>query len=84
MMAELKPCPFCGGKAFRWQCTPDGKYKTILIERVYGLMTNHFLVECTQCGIRTKVYATSKGCFNAWNRRYTPPTEIDFDYGAED
>ena len=83
-MAELKPCPFCGGKAFRWQCTADGKYKSILCERVYGVMTNHYMIQCTQCGIGTKVYATSKRCFNAWNRRYTPPSESDFDYGAED
>ena len=83
-MDELKPCPFCGGEAFRWHCTPDGYYKSILCEIVRGMMTNHYLVECTQCGIRTKVYATSKGCSKVWNRRYEPVAEIDFDYEAED
>ena len=68
-MAELKPCPFCGGEAFRWHCTPDGKFNSIVTERIRGYETTHYKIECKRCGCRTKVYATNKGCFNAWNRR---------------
>ena len=69
-MTELKPCPFCGGKAFAWYCTPDGKYKAASgLQKLHGMNTTHHLIECTHCGIRTKIFATKKGAFNSWNRR---------------
>lgn len=68
-MADLKPCPFCGGGAFAWHCTPDGKYKACGEQKLHGMTTTHYLIECKYCGIRTKVYASKRGAFNAWNRR---------------
>ena len=72
-MAELKPCPFCGGKA---------KY-------VYAMPYN--AVKCRKCNTWGKtvldIYEQQDGkqaAIEAWNRRYTPASEIDFDYGAED
>ena len=76
-MVELKPCPFCGGEA---------DYRT----ENFGARV---WVKCVICGVSTSRYDTNmivdgKGgkdwATKAWNRRYTPPSEIDFDYGAED
>lgn len=58
-MAELKRCAHCGGKALVHRCAANG--------RSYDV--THLYIECEKCGIRTKVYATDKGAFNAWNRR---------------
>ena len=67
---ELKPCPFCGEKAFAWFCTFNGKHKAKSgTQKLWGMPTDHYLIECKRCGIRTKVYASKKGAFNAWNRR---------------
>ena len=69
-MAELKPCPFCGGKALAWYCTFDGKHKALNgTQKLWGMQTDHHLIECNRCGIRTRVYKTKKGAFNTWNRR---------------
>lgn len=71
-MAELKPCPFCGGKAKAYKCDATGQYYTEVhdfIKRLAGRDLTHRFIKCYKCGIRTKVYATDKGAFNAWNRR---------------
>ena len=68
-MAELKPCPFCGSKAEHWYCSFDGKHISDTIKVLWGMECNHHMIKCSKCGIRTKVYATNKGCFNAWQRR---------------
>ena len=70
-MADLKPCPFCGGNnAFAWYCTLDGKHKAASGTQIlWGMKADHHLIECKRCGIRTRVYGTQKGAFNAWNRR---------------
>ena len=59
-MKELKPCPFCGGKA--------------LIQsesRVYG--DNHvstgLFVECVSCGAGTRLYTLASLATEAWNKR---------------
>ena len=71
-MSELKPCPFCGGKA---------KY-------IYQIPYN--VVKCTKCKVFGKTivdsYEQRDGkveAIKAWNKRYTPPEEINFDYEAE-
>ena len=61
-MAELKPCPFCGGAAMRMNC--DGKGQPIA-----KWLEIHYVVRCLKCGIRTNTYQTKKGAINAWNRR---------------
>lgn len=55
-MAELKPCPFCGGEA---------KY----METMEGIFISRF-VTCTKCGIETKRnYPRKNGAIKAWNTR---------------
>lgn len=53
-MAELKPCPFCGGEAetsrglHRYDC--------------WG-------VWCPECKVRTDLYLSEREAAEAWNRR---------------
>ena len=55
-MAELKPCPFCGGEA---------KYMNI----TEGIFISRF-VTCTKCGIETKRNYFRRGeAIKAWNTR---------------
>ena len=58
-MAELKPCPFCGGKAFLseylYSCEP-------------GRCTTQF-VEFNGCHTTTYEYNTEEEAIEAWNRR---------------
>ena len=41
-MAELKPCPFCGGKAF---------YHTVSIFSGHNDVGYYFSIKCEACGI---------------------------------
>lgn len=59
-MAELKPCPFCGGKAY------------ISKEDCYGYDDNDYMVFCDKCGLQlgfTMQYDTEAEAIEAWNRR---------------
>ncbi len=55
-MAELKPCPFCGGEA---DCS-----KNVLHNNQY-----EWAVECIECGAFTDCFATEEEAIEAWNRR---------------
>lgn len=69
-MAELKPCPFCGGIPKVHACDASGAFYAGLETAVlYGRVTKHRLIRCSKCGIRTKAYLTENGLFKAWNRR---------------
>lgn len=69
-MAELKPCPFCGGKAKIYVCDGNGSFfADIGTKMFYGREMTHCLVMCHRCRIRTGAYLTRRGAFNAWNRR---------------
>lgn len=69
-MEGLKNCAHCDGEAEHYYCTPDGKHiSPIKNYKLWGQKTSHNIIRCKKCGIQTKVYATEKGCFNAWNRR---------------
>ena len=69
-MADLLNCAHCGGEAKHFFCTPNGQHLWNVDNAVIcGQKTSHNVIICSKCGIRTKVYATKKGCFNAWNRR---------------
>ena len=73
-MAELKPCPFCGGEA--------------VLEHDY-CARGYSYVRCGKCGVKGFMFcmkfnkSSDEEAIEAWNRRYTP-SEIDFDYEAED
>ena len=74
-MTELKPCPFCGGKAKVMACDGAGTYYTdVGTEQFMGRKMSHCLVHCKRCGVKTKAYLTRRGVFNAWNRRVTDET----------
>ena len=54
---ELKPCPFCGGKAncydFAWMVESN----------------KDWTVECTNCGAIIPPYGIKEESIEAWNRR---------------
>lgn len=67
---ELKPCPFCGGKAKVKVCDGAGMYYTDIGTDCYcGRKMSHCLVRCEKCHTKTKAYLTRRGLYNAWNRR---------------
>lgn len=69
-MSELKPCPFCGGKAEIWVCDGAAMYRgKIGAVIVAGRQMTHKMISCCKCGVKTKPYLTERGVFNAWNRR---------------
>lgn len=60
-MAELKPCPFCGGEAE--------------IEHIFRFGTDYSFVRCVKCRVITKpiiksfLYSSDERAAEAWNRR---------------
>lgn len=67
---ELKPCPFCDGKAKVKVCDGAGCFYTDIGTEMYlGRKMTHCLIRCEKCGVKTKAYLTRRGVFNAWNRR---------------
>ena len=55
-MAELKPCPFCGGKA--------------TITKSVDVCNNKFYsVKCFRCGVLTTFRDRQYNAIEAWNRR---------------
>lgn len=60
-MAELKPCPFCGGKAVtRMEC------ESRRTGRPYGT----FYTECRSCGASVGfAFVDAEDAEKAWNRR---------------
>lgn len=61
-MMELKPCPFCGGKAYITQTLSQ---------------TSRFVVGCFgDCFVELPLlYSTREDAIEAWNRRVTDGTE---------
>lgn len=60
-MAKLKPCPFCGDRAFA------RKVKYYYEDGGFGMSA--YTVQCTYCGVRTLEYRDEDEAIEAWNRR---------------
>ena len=60
-MAELKPCPFCGGEA---DCNNAGFLKN---------GKPMWAVECVNCGMVTAFFYTDSEAIEAWNKRTERP-----------
>ena len=61
MSNELKPCPFCGGKAIS------------LKDKYYHI----YSVACTECDAGTNTYGVEQAAIYAWNNRVLPPFTPD-------
>ena len=61
-MKDIKPCPFCGGKAFL------GQYQTNFFATLYA-------VRCEDCNSVGKSCKTEEEAAEAWNRRVNNDTE---------
>ena len=72
MMSELKPCPFCGDFATQSIRMP-----------LHGEQVKYKIM-CSSCCAQTAEKHDPANAIKAWNRRYEPDSEIDFDYEAED
>lgn len=56
-MAELKPCPFCGGAS------------RLVITHNDNLTWVRYFVKCSRCDVSTKSYEKGETAEEAWNRR---------------
>lgn len=77
-MNRLKPCPFCG-------TTPKGQMNFYGVRVYITEDGKRFYVQCDNCGARTAEKTTHEKAEAVWNWRVdAKPSEIDFDYEAED
>lgn len=62
-MIELKPCPFCGGKA--------------KMQEDFDIFYSSYVVACLQCGVRQPHprYGKELSAANAWNERIKEENE---------
>lgn len=61
-MADLKPCPFCGGAEID-VCKEGQPFGKSAYSRTY------VFVRCRKCYARTGIYGTKPKAIEAWNRR---------------
>lgn len=52
MSEELKPCPFCGGKAIVAKVHPS-----FMLKKLHDL---YFAAGCPQCGVSTTMFGTKR------------------------
>ena len=64
-MADLKPCPFCGGK----------RIGVMIRFPLHGEMTSYYAI-CNGCGARSALHVEEQFAITAWNRRTTVETNI--------
>ena len=62
-MAELKPCPFCGGEAAIHAC---GEIANDELSVIFGTKVG---VHCMGCHVATLPYDSEEDAAEAWNRR---------------
>lgn len=65
-VGELKPCPFCGGSAYIWECEP----------RIHRFKDYRFCVACGDCEMLFGfdpdyggVFGTKEEATEKWNNR---------------
>ena len=63
MSDELKPCPFCGAKA--WLNDYEAKFGDMTVQSRCP--------QCTFCGCNLGYFPTKAKAIAAWNRRGQPP-----------
>ena len=63
MPNELKPCPFCGGKAVIHECV---ELENEALKAVY---TGKIGVHCVDCHVSTTPLDNKNTAIEAWNRR---------------
>ena len=63
-MAELKPCPFCGGEAEEKYIRRKMRYRLFHFPDI----THYVYIKCKVCGTTTAVKETSENAAEAWNR----------------
>ena len=64
-MSELKPCPFCGGKADYVYLERGSKYRSNIVYK-----NNKCTVRCMVCEVELpRIYKGTERAATAWNRR---------------
>ena len=64
-MAELKPCPFCGGEAEEAYM----KRKKLFAKFRFPYVTHIVYIRCEVCGATSSLKWTRENAIEAWNRR---------------
>ena len=82
-MAELKPCPFCGGRDIGLNIRKEEHHVMRNGAFKISTLSERFQIICRNCPCGTYYSFYAEDAIEAWNKRYTPE-EIEFDYGAED
>ena len=59
MINGLKPCPFCGGKAYLDKADTDPSSEC----------SNNYIVRCSSCRVNTAWFYDKCECVDAWNKR---------------
>ena len=59
MSLELKPCPFCGGKAYLDKASAD------LLDEC----SKNYVVRCWDCRVSTAWFDDEDKCKDMWNKR---------------
>ena len=68
-MPDLKQCPCCGNEARHYFSNANGMHLSNVGGVSWGCKMDYHIIRCYKCALQTKVYATAKGCYKAWNRR---------------
>ena len=63
-MEELKPCPFCGGKAYIYYHENSSIYRSNIFRATYRAH-----ISCDRCKATLGVRSTARRAIEAWNRR---------------